>query len=141
MRRTAVRDRDAGEQWPGEGRRDARYDVHFDAGARERQRLFASATEDEGVAALQTDHAVVVLGKFDQQIADVVLGRGFTGDLADVDAQRLGRDEFQDTRADQSVVHHDVGAREHLGGAQRQQVGVARSGPDEEDTHDCRTLT
>ena len=52
----ARRCRDAGQRRAGKARGEAGHDAEADAGARQRERLFAAAAEDERIAALEAQH-------------------------------------------------------------------------------------
>ena len=52
---------------------------------------------------------------------------------AKADELGLARGLGQDARIDQIVVQHDVGARQALGAAQRDQAGIAGSAADDVD--------
>ena len=83
---TAVRDGDAGR---GRGRKrgaDTGHDLERHAGAGQRQCFFATPTEHERVAALQTHHSAALPAEVDQQRVDLGLTRAATaGCFANVD--------------------------------------------------------
>ena len=58
----ARRRRDAGQRRAGQARGEAGHDAEADAGARQRQRLLAAASEDERIAALEA-HAPCLLSR------------------------------------------------------------------------------
>ena len=70
--------------------------------------------------------------ELDQELVDLPLRQRMpAGGLADVDALRLGVGELEHALADQAVVDEDVGELQQPGGAERQQVGVARPRTDQ----------
>ena len=94
----------------GEPARHAGNDAEGNAGLRERQRLLAAAPEDEGIAALEPQHALALAGKLDQPLADVLLhGRGLAAALSGIFEQGAFAGEGKDGRVDQRVVDDDVG--------------------------------
>ena len=72
-RQTAMRDRDAGVGRRGDPRRHAGDDLEAHPGRRQCARLFPAAAEHEWVAALQSNHALPIVRKGDQQRVDVTL--------------------------------------------------------------------
>ena len=70
----------------------------------------------------------------DEQCADVFLRQRVAGAaLGDADPAGGGRREVEHGGIDQAVMDDHVGDGERTGGAQRQQVGRAGSGTDEQD--------
>ncbi len=135
-----LRHRDAGHGRGGHHRRDARHDLEVDAGAGERERFLATASEDERVAALQAHHPPAVEAELDQQGIDQLLRDGRAGALADVDQLGLGVRQGEDARADERVVDDDLGLLQPSQATDRQQLRIARSGADERDEAASRHL-
>jgi len=118
---------------------DARANLERNAVLGELFDLFAAATEDERVAALEPHHALALARQPHQQVADLLLRQRVVGaPLADIDALGLAPREVDDAGVDQPVVEHDVGLLHQPERAEGQQVGVARSGADEIDLAERR---
>ena len=103
-------------------------DAKGHARRRERQNFFAAAAEDEGVAALQSQHAQSAARKIDEQCADVFLGDGgLAASLAgEVQPRALAR-QGQNAGIDQRVVNDHVGLNQARQCIESQQPGI--SGP------------
>ena len=135
-RRTPVRDRDAGVHGRGDRARDARNDLERHAGGDARLRFLATATEDEGIAALQPHDRRTGAAALDEQRVDLVLRHlGASGRLADVDELGGGRRELQQRGRREAVVDDDVGGAEQRFAAAGEQARVAGTGADEVDGH------
>ena len=126
------------------GRADAGDHHERDAVRCQRLGLLAAAAEDVRIAALEPQHRAAALGQANQQIDDRALfQRVVPRLLADVDAIGRPRQQLEHVLADQMVVEDEVGGAQGLGGLDRQQLGVARTGADERDqrrTHAPREL-
>jgi hypothetical protein len=86
--------------------------------------------EHERVATLQPHHRAPAFTQGHQQIVDFVLHQFVLGHLlAGIDAGGGGGDQVHDFRADQTVEHHHLGLTQQPERLDRQQIGVARSGP------------
>ena len=77
-----------------------------------------------------------------------VLVRVLAGQVADADRLRPARGEVEQALGDELVVEDEVGAGEHLGGADGEQPRTAGAGADQEDIrlcgigdHDVQTAT
>src|SRR5207237_260932 len=82
----------AGVRRRRDGGADARDDLEWYAGGRERLGLLAAATEHERVAALEPDHAAAALGVHHEQRVDALLRqRMIAAGLAGKDAARAAR--------------------------------------------------
>ncbi len=78
--------------------------------------LLASASEDEGVAALEACHRVSLEGLVDKDLVDLALGKRVVAALlADVDEAGVLPCEPQDVFACQVVIDHHVGPRRDCG--------------------------
>src|SRR5205823_12520311 len=66
-------DRDAGGSWRCQRGRNAGNNLKRHARPRQRQRLFATSTEDERIAAFQPHHTPTLSPELHQQCVDVVL--------------------------------------------------------------------
>ena len=85
----AVRDRDPRERGRGDRRADPGHDFVRNAGARERERLFATAAEDERIAALQAHDALAASRRLDHEALDALLRDGAASRaLSDVEPPR-----------------------------------------------------
>ncbi len=125
--------------------RDTGNDLEGDARARESQRLLASTTEHERIAALQTNHASPFASEANQQFLDVLLTCGAftptpapTPTLPDEVAFRSRGDSVagEDLGIHQRVEHYGVAVAEELARPHREQTRVARTGAHQvDDTH------
>ena len=95
--------------------------------------LFAAASEHEGIATLQANHLAAGFRGVDQTLVDLVLSdAALAAALADEHALGVAPHAVEHRVGDELVVEHDVGILQHLQGAQRQQIGIARAGADQE---------
>ena len=134
LRVIAVRERYAGISGAAYRRRDARTNLKRHALVGERFDLLAAASEHEGIAALQPQHALALSGEADQHLADLALRRGvISRAFADIDALRLPRYEVEDRGIDEPVIEHDVGLLHQAQRAERQEIGIAGAGAHEID--------
>ncbi len=67
--------------------------------------------------------------RVDRLLRDLVEFR----ELADVDPPHGGRDQRHDLGADEPVMHHDIGRLHHAQRLDRQKIGIARTGANQED--------
>ena len=100
----------------------------------QRQRLFAAAAEDEGVAAFQAEDAQAVAGQLHQPVGDIgLLGRrlaaAFSGEFQPAAFAR----EAEDVRPDQRVIDDHVGMAQRVPCVKGQQAGISRAGASEPD--------
>ena len=135
----------------GQRCRDAGHDLALDAGSRQCFQLFFQPAEDARVAALQADDARAALRVLDEEGVDRVLagvlgarfaaavGHAAKAALADVDPARLRR-QLAQRRVGERIEQHHLGLAEALRAAQRDQVGLAGAGTDEDDAAGCRAL-
>ena len=71
--------------------------------------LLTASAEQEGVAALQTNHTFPLQRLFQQNLIDPILGHGVVAGLfADIDFFRIFRHQTQNVGADQPVKDHDL---------------------------------
>jgi len=107
----AVRDGNAGVSGSRDSRTNAGNDLERDARGVQRLRLFAAATEDERIAALEAYDALTVSCLFDHQARDLVLRHGLhSAALSHEDSLAMRRRQRQDRIADQGIVEQHVGA-------------------------------
>ena len=107
---------------------DPRHDPERNLGCDKRKCLFAAAPEDEGIAALQTKHALALARQFDKTKRDVALpGRWLAAALAGKFADRGGPGEGQNALVDQRVVDHHIRLIETMNSQQRKQSRLAWS--------------
>ena len=82
--------------------------VHTAAG--QELQLLPAAAEHEGIAALEPHHPMARPGLLQQNLVDLFLWYGMArGLLAHIDAPGAGRNQVQNGRTDQTVIHHHVG--------------------------------
>jgi hypothetical protein len=111
----------------GEAGRESGKDAERDAVLDQREGFLAAAPEDEGIAALEPQHALAFAGEPDDERRDVVLmGRGLAAPLAgEMHFGRLGGTE--DRGVDQRVVDDGIGLGEGGGDVERDLPGIARA--------------
>ena len=133
-----VRDGNARVAGDADERRHARDDLETDALFVQEQRLGAAAVEQERVAPLEAGDDLAFARLFGEQVADRFLFERLLGRHADVDALGVGPRMPEQPRVDEMVVEHDVGRREALLAAHRDEARVARAGADQVDdaTHE-----
>ena len=137
LRVIAMGQRDAGIGRASGGGGDAGADLERNALFGQFFDLLAAAPENEGVAALQAQHALALQGQLDHQVADLLLRQGVIGALlADIDALGVAAHPVHDRGVDQPVVEHHVGFLHQAEGPERQQVRVARPGAHQIDLAD-----
>ena len=125
----AVRQRNAGVRRDAQRRGDAGNDFERHAGLGQRFGLLAAASEQERIAALQTDHVPATPRAVDEHGADLVLrvhAIGFL--LADVDALGVGGGESEQRRGSQVVEEHGIGGFEQAAALDGDEIGIARAG-------------
>ena len=131
-----MRQRDARVGRSGDGAGDAGDFLERHARVQQFLGLFAAASENVGVPALEAGHDFAFLGLFHDQPVDAVLRQGVvSGDLADVDALRVGAGVAEQRIVGEVVVDDHVGLFENFLSFNGQQAGVAGSGADEIDFH------
>src|SRR3989442_9961333 len=123
----AVRERDAGVGRYREGRRHAGNDLERHLRPAERLRLLRAAAEEEGIAVLQAHDGLPGARALHQQRLDGLLARpvAVVVRAAECDHLRPGADEVEQTRADQAVVHDDVGRCEAALAAPGEEARIA----------------
>jgi hypothetical protein len=130
----AMRDRNPGVCGSGQRGRNARHDLERDAGRGQLLRFFATASEDERIAAFEPDDRFPFLRFVDQELVDLLLRqRVFRCTLADVDNFRALRRAIRDGVGDESIDGDEIGACDEVRGADRQETGIAGTGTDEKD--------
>jgi len=91
--------------------------------------FLAAAAEDEGIAALQTQHALAFLGQAHQHEVDFLLRhRMVVALLADIDAVGVAPAHVENRLRDEAVMHDDVGLLHQAQRAEGQQIGIAGAG-------------
>ena len=71
--------------------------------------LLTAPAEQEGIAALQTDHPFALLRFFQQNLIDAMLGhRVIAGLFANIDFLSVPGNQAQDFRADQAIKDNDL---------------------------------
>ena len=102
-RMLAMRHRNSGVRRHGQRRADSGNDFERDAGATQRLRLFAAASEDERIAALQANDPAAALRLRNHQRFDLGLRHCvFAGAFADENALAAGRRQRDDRIACQA---------------------------------------
>ncbi len=130
----AAGQRDAGMAGDGRGSRDAGDDFVGDAGCPQRAGFFDQVAEQAGISSFEPHDGPAGLGQFDEPAIDFVLAPDVVATVpAEADEFGLARSVRQDAGIDQVVVQHDVGARQALGAAQREQARIAGSAADDVD--------
>ena len=120
----------------GHRRAHAGNDLERDAGAGQGFGLFAAATEDERIAALQPYDPAAAPRVHDQERVDPLLGqRVVAGSLTRVDTPRA-RGLVEESRVDQPVVHDDLSSPQELEPTHRHEPGIAGARADERDRAD-----
>jgi len=109
---------------------DTRHHLECDPRLRERDRLLAAASEDEGVATLQTHGLEPVAPKLDEQPVERLLVESRARD-----EKRLVRRLGDELGRDERVVDEGVAAPDEIEAARRDQPRVAGTGADEVDGH------
>ena len=98
------------------------------------QQIFAflsAAAKQITVTALQTNGLLARLRQTHQDFIDLILRhRMMIVFLSDIDALSGLRNEFQNIRADQSIIYNCLGRLQHLSTAQGEQITAARAGAD-----------
>ena len=109
---------------------------HVDAGSPQGERLLATATEDERVAALQPDHVEAELAVVDEQLGD----RRLVEPVA-AEHERARRGLGDELGSDEPVVDEHVARTDELEAAGRDQARIAGPGADEVDGHPSSSRT
>ena len=103
-----------------------------DLGLAQRLDFLAAATEHEGVAALEAHRTLPGAGGFDQQSVDRVLAdAGLADAAADGNARGIAAGAIENLGRDQLIVKNHIGILQRAQRLDRQQVRIARSGPDQ----------
>ena len=111
----AMRHRNSGVRRHRQRRADAGRDFERDAGATQRLRLFAAASEDERIAALQANDPAAALRLRNHQRFDLGLFHCvFAGAFADENALAAGRCQRNDRIACQRVIEQNVGVSQQF---------------------------
>ena len=138
-RLVAERKRQLGFGGAAERRGDAGNDHDRDIVLAQPRDFFAAAPEHKSVAALEPHHAAAGLRRFDQTPVDLVLpDAGLAALLADEHALGIAPHAVEHGLGDELVVEHDIGVLQHLQRTQRQQIGIAGAGADQE--HGARVI-
>ena len=131
---TAVRDRDARVGAGGDAGGDAGHDLKRDPGGAQGERLLATASEHERIAALQPHDRVARLRALDHQRFGLILRhRRPASLLADEQQLGVGTGAVKRRAGDQTVVQDHVGRGDQLERAGRQQPRVTGPRADEVD--------
>ena len=129
-----MRERHAGVGGDAERGGDAGDDLEGDAGGGQRFGLFAAASEDEGVAALEADHGEAAARALDEHGADLFLGEGVDGLLlAGVDALGVGRGQIEQRGGGQAIEEDGVGLLEDAAAFDGDELRIAGACADEID--------
>jgi hypothetical protein len=98
------------------------------------KQFFPAAAEQQRVAALQPHHALAGARGLDQGLGDARLRPGRVAlALADIDQRRVRARHAQHGAAGQRIVEDDIRGAQRAGGAQGQQIGIARASADQPD--------
>ncbi len=94
---------------------DAGNDAERDLGGDQRQRLFGAASEDEGIAALETQDAPAGARQINQPCRNIGLfRRRFPAPLAGEFEDRSCSRKAKDPRVDQRVMDHRIGQSQRM---------------------------
>jgi len=89
-------------------------------------RLFTAAPENEGIAALQAQHAFAGLGKIHQLQGYIALFRGwFATTFARIDQLSVCICPVQNRGANKGVIHNHIRLTQGIQGVQSQQARIA----------------
>ena len=92
-------------------------DFERNAGSGQRLQFLAATPEDEGVAALETDHRQPFARQIDEQGIDRLLRQRVPGGfLAGVDAAGVGARQIHDAVADEVIEDQHIGLGDQAGG-------------------------
>ena len=105
-------------------------DLHRNAGSTERGGLLGEPAEDAGIPPFEPHHAPSRRGELDQEPPGSLSGIAVGGVTGDRDPDRPRTGQIEDRRGDQRVVDDRFGRAEPLEATERDQLGVARPGPD-----------
>ncbi len=126
-------DRDARRSGDGHRRTHPRH--HFDPYAvlPAYQSFFATAAENEGVAAFQSHDPLAGASVLDQERIDAVLGDPVpSGRFAHVDDLDVGREVIQDAARAEPIGDDDIGVHQGRPASQGEQPRVSRAAADED---------
>ena len=113
---------------------DAGHDAEGNTGLDQRQRFFPAASEDEGIAAFQTQDALARPGQFHQTRGDVPLFRArLAATLAGIFQRGAGIGEFENGFVHQRVIDHMIGLAQRIQGMKREKAGIAGPCPHQPD--------
>ena len=131
----AMGERNPGIRGATSRRRDAGNHFKVHAAGMQGFDLLATSSENEGVAAFETDDHFSLAGEFDQQLVDFSLGQGvvrcfFPG----ADEFGVGVCEIEGSVGNEVIVDNDVGGSDQPCGAQGQQIECARTAADKKDS-------
>ena len=125
----AVSEGDTGIGGAAGGSGDARDDLEGDTLRGQGIDLLAAASKDEGIAALEAQDPLALLGQVGQQAVDVLLTHDvMVTFLTHVDAPGIPARQVEDRLGHQAVVDHHVGLLHEPQGAEGDQVRIARPG-------------
>src|SRR3954451_21997531 len=118
--------RDAGRGGCSHSGTHARYDGEGHSRRMSRERLLATAPEDEWVPALQSNDELAGAGLRAEEIVDLRLTHLLSpAPLADVDQLRVRRCEVEQRRVHEPVVNDDVRGANGVTAGERQQARVS----------------
>ena len=125
----AVRERHTQRRHASQAGGDAVDHLHLDAVFVQVVHFLATATKEEGVAALEPHHLFALEGRLHHEFVDEGLGRGLaTAAFAHLHHTHAVGDESQNGVAHQVVHQHHGGGLQGLQGLEGQQVRVTRAG-------------
>ena len=131
-----VRERNARVGRTGNGTGNAGNFLKGNARVHEFLGLFAAASENVGIAALEARNNLALLRLGDEQLVDVALFHGvIAGDFAYIDEFGIGPGQGEELLAGKIVVHHDVRFRKNLSAFAGEQAGIAGACADEINVH------
>jgi hypothetical protein len=132
----AVSERHSGVGSDAERSGDAGHDLEWDAGIGQGFGFFASAAEDEGVAAFETDYGEPAVRAINEHAADFVL-REFVGRFffADINSFGVRRGEIEEGGVGEVIVEYGVGVLKDAAALYGDEIRISGAGSDEVDLH------
>ena len=114
----------------GQGGGNPRHHLEGDARRFQQLQLFPAPAKEEGIAALEPHHPLVLLGLAQKNPVDLLLGHQMVaGFLAHVDFFRVPGDERQNGGAHQPVIYHHLGIFNGLTALLGQKTRISRACP------------
>ena len=130
----AMGDRNAGVSKATDAGGNAGHNAEGNAVIDQGQRFFTAAAEDEGVAALEAQHALALARQLDEAQRNVGLfRRRLATALAGIFEQGAGTGEIENGFVDQCVIDDDIRHAQCLDGKHGQKTRIAGTGAGQPD--------